>query len=320
MNRKKILKAISLIDKNIKEFFDKKYDPFLVNSPSFYFEDSELILPQEYTTRPITFDFGDKYETGTLPLDFANWRRLIIKRMELSPGDAIMTESSAIWRDSKMDVNKSITKDEISLCLIMDENQNEQNFLAEKTQEMINLINDIALKLKDEFGIKNTLNNNWPNINSQLLENEMPDFSTEEKEVSVLEQSPAFVFNNPGARTIQGKVLKEESPLVYDLNKQNHLIIYDNVNFTSLDIASVGIYARGLILSDQINAYALKSHQNKFYTSIINNEIPKIIEIKINKSLLYLALLGVGHIGEVQASGITPEQKKASNKTKINFI
>ncbi|CAM9099890.1 hypothetical protein MYMA111404_00600 [Mycoplasma marinum] len=314
------LKAISLINEMMVDEYKKNIEMIKIELPAFFREDSDLPLPIDNFTRKIFFDFGDKYDIAVLPLHYANWRRLMLNKLEAKPGLAIQTEGYVIWRDETISNVNSLVRDELCFTFVL-ENINKEEFLKKATKRFVNIIEKIAIKLKKIFDIENIIPKYLPTIETQLLENEMPKLSPEQKEQEILSEYSGFILNKPGVRTLRGKVQRPKPPQIYDLNKQNTIIINDRVNYLPLHVADISFYASGITLSDQMNMFSLKEHMNSsFYKELIESPQPQIIEIKIHKSQLYMALLGKGHIGEVQANVESLKVRKNAAKDKINFI
>ncbi len=318
---KDTLKAISLINNNIIEHFKNKYDITKIELPVFYRKDSELLLPIDNITRNIKFDFGESYDIATFPLHYANWRRLMLKKLEAKPGEAIQTEGFTVWRDEEVNNVNSLVRDELTFSIVLDDNVDKKKTLSKITKEITILINEIGSTLEEEYKIKSKTPNYWPTIETQLLENEMPRLSAQQKEKEILGEYSGFILNQPGKKTLQGKVHRQKPPQVYDLYFQNTIIINDRVNYLPIHAVDVSFYANGTTLSDQLNMFALEEYaEGTFYKSIIEGEHKEVIEIKFHKSQLYMALLGKGHIGEVQANVESLKVRKSALKDKVYFI
>ncbi len=318
LSKKDTLHAISLIHNNIEKYFNLKHSPLFVELPSFYNKDSELLIHNIAETRTIAFDHGQHFKVGVLPLFFSNWRRQMIKLMDLKAGDCIKTEGLSIWRDedgtsSSSTPSSSSTHDEISYVLMVDKKHDIKKILDEILVEVQTLINTIASEIEIMFGVKNILRKKWATIHSQTLQTEMPHLIPKHREEEVLKSCNNFVLKNPGMKTIQGTIHSYRSPQVYDLSQQNVLIIKDRINYSTINVAEVSLFANGEILKDQLEMYSLNTELDlEFYKEMIKETKVHQIEIKIHKSKLYMALLGKGHIEEVQfhKQNLTKKSKK----------
>ncbi|CAM9108719.1 hypothetical protein [Mycoplasma todarodis] len=318
---KETLKAISFINESIIDYFKNKYSITKIELPAFFRKDSDLLLPIDNITRKIKFDFGDSYDIATFPLHYANWRRLMLKKIEAEEGEVIQTEGFTVWRDEEVNNVNSLVRDELTFSIVLKDEVDKKKVLAEITKEITVLFENISLKLEELFKVKSKTPKYWPTIETQLLENEMPRLNAGQKEKEILSEYSGFILNQPGIKTLQGKVHRQKPPQVYDLYYQNTIIMNDRVNFLPIHVADVSIYANGVTLSDQLNMFALEEHlESSFYKSIIDGEHKEAIEIKFHKSQLYMALLGKGHIGEVQANVETLKVRKSALKDKIHFM
>ncbi len=318
---KKTLKAISLINEEIIKYFKNKYSITKIELPAFLRKDSDLLLSIDNITRKIKFDFGDSYDIATLPLHHANWRRLMLKKLEAEEGEVIQTEGFTIWRDEQINNVNSLVRDELTFSIVLNDDVDKKKVLGDITKEITILFEKISKLIEEEFNVKSITPKYWPTIESQLLENEMPRLNAQQKEKEILSENSGFILNQPGIKTLQGKVHRQKPPQIYDLYYQNTIIMNDRVNFLPIHVADISIYANGITLSDQMNMFALEEYlDSSFYKSIIDGEHKEAIEIKFHKSQLYMALLGKGHIGEVQANVESLKVRKSALKDKIHFM
>ncbi|MCP4336675.1 MAG: hypothetical protein GY679_02370 [Mycoplasma sp.] len=322
LSLKQTLKAISLIHNKVIEYFDKKLKPIFVELPPFYREGSELLIYSEGETRNVTFDFGSNYDIGVLPLFYSNWRRLMIKKLELKKGESIKTEGYTIWRDFQNKNNSSQIRDEISYVVVLERNKEKTKKFKDKIiLEFQQLLISISKELEEKYGIENMMNSIWNNIDSQLLQNEMPDLKPSQREEFILKDYNYFILKNPGKKTIQGTIHSYRPPQVYDLSEQECFILKDRVNFLPINVAEISKFASGTTLKDQLKIFSLSNELSfKFYKDLIEQKDKDMIEIKINKSELYMALLFKGSISEVQANSSSLKERSQFKKEKIEFI
>ncbi len=321
LSMKDTLKAISSINETIIKHFQEKYSITKIELPAFFRKDSDLLLPIDNITRKIQFDFGDSYDIATFPLHYANWRRLMLNKLEAEPNEVIQTEGFTIWRDEAINNVNSLVRDELTFSIVLKKDVDKRKVLIKITKEITKLLEQISINLEEEFKIKPKTPKYWPTIESQLLENEMPRLSAQQKEKEILTDYSGFILNQPGIKTLQGKILRPKPPQVYDLYFQNSIIMNDSINYLPIHIIDISFYANGKTLSDQMSLFDLEEYSSRsFYKSIIDGEHPEAIEVKIHKSQLYMALLGKGHIGEIQANVESLKTRKSALKDKIHFM
>ncbi len=324
MSIKDTLKAISYIHNAIEDYYDKKLKPLFIELPAFYNEDSQpasLMISMGSVTRNVSFDFGETYKIGVLPLFHSNWRRMMLKKIQAEPGDAIKTEGITIWRDVKIKNATSPIHDELTYVITLDDSEDPKEKVQQITKELGSVLYSIAEQLKKKYQIENIINTSWPIISSQTLQTEMPNLTTVQKEEEILKEENNFVLENPGIKTIQGVIHSYRPPQVFNLNNQNTIILKDRINFLPVHVAEVSLYAKGVVLSDQMKMFRLQDEISlPFYKDISDEKTLNQIEIKICKSKLYMALLGKGHISEVQPNAFSLEKTKIVRKDKIEFI
>lgn len=195
---------------------------------------------------------------------------------------------------------------------------NDEPGLTKKiAREIYTLIFEKALSYEQTLKIKNIFPEFLPVISAQSLENEYPDRPPKAREIEFILEQDAFLLKNPGARLLTGHFHTNLPPMIYDLDDFCQIILKDRINSFVLKTVSVAKLAMGKKLSEQLNTFGLNDlKQHQMYASLIEDE-RTIIEVKINLPRIMMALLGKGHISEVQPGGNSSEVKSIKTRYKI---
>lgn len=302
------------VRKKIIKYFESNYNLVNIMVPAYMPEDDELLLNFDEVTRGISFDTSKEYRVGRLVLTSSNYLRKMVRKLELKTNEGLITEGSFVWRD--LDESPVLTpeKHEITIQFVAAD----KNDVAKQVAKQIyNVILEIAEDFKSRYKIKNIYPEHLPVISAQSLENEYPDKTPKNREIEVILEHDAFLFKNPGARLLTGHIHTSIPPVIYDLDDFYQIVLKDRINTYVLKVASVATIATGKKLSEQLSTFGLNDlKQMKVISSIIEDET-NIIEVKFNLPRLMMALLGKGHIAEVQPGVYSDEEKTIKSRYKI---
>lgn len=302
----------------IKKFYKSRFKVLNVLPPVFLEEDNEMLIDIEKVTRPITFDLSAEYKVGQVLLTQTNWIRSMIHKLNMEGNNAIEVITSTVWRDLDVNPVSSVTKNEVTIQVVLDADEDVERFMKIETDSLYDLIET----LETEYSTKFKLDKNYPQfasyITAQMMENEYPNIDYKAREEEFATELGGYVLVNPGQKLFSGHVHTEIPVELYSTNRFNQILLKDSINSSVLKVASVAELATGQKLSDQLSLFGKANlKEKKFYSDLINTE-KKIVEIKINIGRLVMALLKKGHISEVQAGEISDESNTISTRYKVD--
>lgn len=314
---KDTIKILEYIKKSLSNFYHKKFKLIELDAPLFFEEDDENTIDFSQVTRDVTLDLGDTYQVAKIPLTHSNWLRNLIDRLELNDNEGLQIHEKYIWRDLVESPISTTVKNEITIQVKLKENQGQKLFLQEIVDELYSRFFQLAEDIAEKYNVKNIYPHSAAFITSQMLENEMINSSPKEREESFALDEEAFILSSAGKRMYSGKIHTFIPPQLYDLDNFHQIVFKDRVNMGVLKVASVAFLASGDTLKQQLFSYSLEELKAiDFYKKLIEQR-KKILEIKINLPRLAMALLGKGHICEVQPGIISNESNIIKQRYKI---
>ncbi len=294
--------------------FEKKLKLTNIMTPQYYMEDDPLLLKLEDVTRNVTFDTGKEYKVGAYSLSDSAYLREMLRKLELEPREGLISENAFIWRD--YDETPVLTPEKHEITIMFFEND-DLDLTKKIAREIYGLIYEKALSYQEALKIPNIFPEKIPVISAQSLENEFPDNDPKTREVEFVLEHDAFLFRNPGARLLTGHLHTSLPPMIYDLDDFYQIVLKDRVNSYVLKVASIAKVAMGKKLSEQLSTFGLNDlKQSKTYASLLEDE-RTIVEVKLNLPRIMMALLGKGHISEVQPGSYSAEAKSIKSRFKI---
>ena len=313
------VKEIERITNEIIKFYKSKISMTEVIAPIFLEEDNNMLIDYSLVSRPVTLDLGDNYKIARLLQSHSNWLRSMVNRFELGPNEGLFSRGSFIWRDLPESPVSSTIRNEITFQYVVPKEHDLDELLESATLELYDLVKTLASDITKKYNIKDIYPEHVSFVTSQMLENEMPNMSFKEREVSFVIDEEAYILQQAGVKLHSGKIHSYIPPQIYDLKRFNQIILKDRINTDNIKVGSVSIIADGVQLSDQLSQYSLTSLKaQKFYSELLNKEDNKIIEVKINISRLAMALLAKGHIAETQSGVISDESNIIRMRYKLD--
>lgn len=319
MNLKTTIQAIANLREMLVTRVRQIFDFIKVTPPLFFSEDSELLINLNHISRLISFDTLDEYKIGCLTLSHTNWMRKMIDRLDLDFNQGLESESTLIWRDLEELPTNSITKHELVFQIKI--NQEDDIAITKKISKKIyQIIFELATYVHNHYKINNIYPSQVDFISSQMLEHELPNESPKNRELEFAIQKESFILVSGGMKLFSGKRHSDIPPYLYDLKNSYQIVMRDRINSLPIKVATITLLANGHTLKDQLMLYDYeKLLATEFYQDLTKKTY-KIIEIKINLPRLMMALLGKGHIAEVQAGIISHEVKQIKEKFDIEVI
>lgn len=316
---KETVKEIENIKNEIINFYNSKVILTEVISPLFLEEDNDLIIDYSLVSRDVTLDLGEQYKIAKLLQSHTNWLRSMVNRFNLKANEGLFSLGSFIWRDLPESPVSSTIRNELTIQFVLQENQDIQETLDATTVELYDLIKTLAHDIEMKYDIEDIYPKSINFVTTQMLENEMPNLTFKEREVSFIIDEEAYVLSQAGTKLHSGKIHTFIPPQLYDLKKFNQLVLKDRVNTDDIKVASIAILADGIQLSDQLSQYGYNHIKTKqFYSELMNKKGSKTIEIKINLTRLAMALMAKGHIAETQAGVISEESNIIKTRHKLD--
>lgn len=300
--------------KELLTHFKNKMQLIDIMSPTYFLEDDPFALKLEDVTRNITFDMGDEYKVGVLSLSDSTFLREMMRKLELNDGEGLISETATIWRDFNESPVMTPEKHEITIQFFETDDIDLTKKIA---REIYDIIFAKAAEFSETFKVENIFPENLPSVSAQSLEIEYPDKDPKTREVEFILEQDAFLFKNPGARLLSGHFHTNIPPMIYDLDDFYQIVLKDRVNSYVLKVVSIAKIALGKKLGEQLTVFGLGDlKQTSEYGALLKDE-RTIIEIKINLPRLMMALLGKGHISEVQPGVYSAESKSIKSRYKV---
>ena len=275
-----------------------------VSAPLFVSEQSGLNDNLSGVERPVSFDVPAVGEEAQVVHSLAKWKRLALKRYQFEVGKGLYADMNAIRRDEDLDNLHSIYVDQWDWERMIRPEERNIEFLKQTVQRIVCAVCDTLETVKVAFpAITVDLERNVTFITAQELEDRYPGMSDKEKEYLITKEYKTVFLMQIGGNLSNGKPHDHRAPDYDDWELNGDILFYNEVLDCAFEISSMGIRVNEESLARQLKlANCEERRELPFHKMLLNGELPLTMGGGIGQSRLCMLMLGVAHIGEVQAS------------------
>ena len=315
-------RAIELIKNEFQIRLRQALNLNRVSAPLFVSEKSGLNDNLNGVERAVSFDVPAVGENSQVVHSLAKWKRLALKRYEFESGRGLYADMNAIRRDEDLDNIHSIYVDQWDWEKIIREEDRNLEYLKQTVQKIAWAICDTLETLKIAFpSIQVDLERSVYFITSQELEDMYPNMTDKEKEYAITKEHKTVFLMQIGGNLKSGKPHDGRAPDYDDWDLNGDILFYNEVLDCAFEISSMGIRVNEASLERQLKAANCENRKEfPFHKMLLNGELPLTMGGGIGQSRLCMLMIGVAHIGEVQASIWDNETIAACEKAGIVLL
>lgn len=310
--------------KKIKDHFEKRLSEVLnlkrVTAPLFLEKNSGLNDNLNGVEKPVEFSISNNHLEIVHSL--AKWKRFALKYYGFKTYQGLYTDMNAIRKDETMDNLHSIYVDQWDFEQIINYNDRNIDYLKNIASKIYGVLKETALYISNEYPIlKNNLANELYFITTQELEDKFPLLNPKERENKILREKKSVFLLKIGNKLKSGMPHDGRSPDYDDWNLNGDLLLYHEQLDIAFELMSMGIRVDKEALYNQLKIdNKLDRLKYKFHQDILNDNLPFTIGGGIGQSRMCMFLLNKLHIGEVQSSYWTKEERKRCEKINIKLL
>lgn len=314
---KNTIKELAFIKDELIQFLKTEYNLINISIPLFLGENDEKLIDLQSISRDLTVDFAYENKLGRFLFSPTNYMRNLINKLKLDFEEGIIGEGKFIFRDILQSPVTSIVKDEIVAQIKYPNFNSAEQAVKDFLFKFYDKIYLLAQKMHQKYNVSNLIEKKPYFVSAQALEIENPNQNFKEREISFSLEKHAFWLVAPGKVLYSGHIHTSLPLSLYDIKNFYQLVLHDRVNSGVIKPVQIGILANGVQLSDQLKLYNQPKYQAyRFYKKLMSEEF-KVIEIRINIPRIAMAILGKGHLFEVQPGVISEEAKTIIQKFNV---
>lgn len=300
--------------KKIKDYFQAELAYGLslrrISAPLFVTPESGLNDNLNGTERRVDFTLKDMNEQKVeIVQSLAKWKRFILGKYGIKPGNGIYTDMNAIRRDEDLDNLHSVYVDQWDWEKVITKDQRNRDYLHETVTTIYNAIKNLGDYVNRLYrNIQTELPNEIFFITAQELEDLYPNKTPKERENLICKAHGAVFIEKIGGKLNSGEPHDGRSPDYDDWELNGDIILWNEVLERAFEISSMGIRVDAETMDRQLTIAGNDERRvTPYHKAVLNDELPYSIGGGIGQSRLCMYFLRKAHIGEVQVS-IWPEE------------
>ena len=316
--------------KAAKDIFEKELSGELrlsrITSPLFVPSGSGINDDLNGVEKPVSFHVlalgGKEME---IVQSLAKWKRMALADYHYPAGRGIYTDMNALRPDDKVDEIHSVYVDQWDWEKVIGKEDRNLGYLKKTVRGIYGAIKRTAFLLEEMYpAIHDTLPEEITFVHSEELLKMYPGLSSEEREKRAAKEFGAVFIIGIGGKLSNGEVHSLRAPDYDDWSSENDdgykglngdIIVWDDVRQDSLELSSMGIRVDRDALIRQLEEKRMDERKNLYWHKrLLDGEFPNTIGGGIGQSRLCMFLLKKCHIGEVQASVWSQEERTEAEK------
>ena len=319
------LKETQIAIKKIKDFFERQLAVELnltrVSAPIFVPSESGLNDNLNGHERPVTFDAacGEDLE---IVHSLAKWKRMALKTYGFSLHEGLYTDMNAIRRDEDLDNIHSMFVDQWDWERIIDKCERNEIVLKKTVKAIYRALRHTEIYISGEYPfVERVLPEEITFVTTQELEDMYPDLSPKEREYRICKDKKAVFLSQIGGKLKSGSKHDGRAPDYDDWMLNGDILVYYPVLDIALELSSMGIRVDEEAMKRQLEISGCNNRAElPFHKSLLNGELPYTIGGGIGQSRMCMFFLRKAHIGEVQSSFWSDEDRKECREKGISLL
>ena len=282
--------------------------------------------------RPVKFpvrDMGD--QQAEVVHSLAKWKRVKLAQMGVQPGRGIYTDMNALRPDEELDNIHSIYVDQRDWEKVIPREMRTLDYLKKTVRRIYEAIKVTENKLYVEFPqIEPMLPEDVFFIHSEDLLRMYPGLTSKEREDAIVKKHKAVFIIGIGGPLSDGKPHDSRAADYDDWSTPNEegycglngdLLLWNPVLESSFEISSMGIRVDEEALRRQLELRG-ETHKSEllYHKLLLEGKLPYTIGGGIGQSRLCMFLLRKAHIGEIQSSIWSDEDRKICREAGIDLV
>lgn len=301
--------------KKVKDFFERDLSIQLnltrVSAPVFVESSSGLNDNLNGVERPVTFTIKDEgsYE---IVHSLAKWKRTALRDYGFGTGEGLYTDMTAIRRDEDTDNIHSIYVDQWDWEKIITKSDRNERVLKRNVKCIYSALRHTENYIANEYNFaKRLLPEKITFITTEELLQKYPDKSAKEREYLAAKEFGAVFLMQIGAKLSNGAPHDGRAPDYDDWSLNGDIIVYYPVLDIALELSSMGIRVDEDALMRQLDAaHCAERATLPFHSRLLAGDLPYTVGGGIGQSRICMFFLRKAHIGEVQSSHWSEQDRK----------
>ena len=316
LNMKDTQIGIKFIKDNFEKELSKSLNLIRVSAPLFVTSKSNLNDSLTGKEKPVSFKVKDIDDSLEIVHSLAKWKRDAIYRYNIESHKGIYADMNAIRKNEVLDNIHSLYVDQWDFEIRIQKEDRNLDYLFSKVKDIYKVILKVEDKIHKLYPcLNNSLSKDIKFISTKELYSLFPKEDKKEREAKIVKKYGSVFLYQIGWDLDDNKPHEYRAPDYDDWNLNGDLIVYDKIIDGPMELSSMGIRVDSESIVSQLKKRKQEELLNSdFAKEIINNVLPLTYGGGIGQSRLCMLFLEKKHIGEVQASIWTNQEKEKAEK------
>ena len=307
-------RAIKLVKDRFEEELARNLNLERVTAPLFVTAASGLNDNLNGVERPVAFDIpaiGE--ENAQIVHSLAKWKRMALAKYGFAPGEGLYTDMNAVRRDEEPDCLHSVYVDQWDWEKVIEREDRTVSYLKKVAGSVFNALSHTKDYLNGVYpDLRLRINREFFTVSTQELLDMYPGKSPKERENAICRKYGSVLLTQIGGKLSNGQVHDGRAPDYDDWALNGDILIWYEPLQRAVELSSMGIRVDSESLQRQLlEAGCPERAELPFHRALLNGKLPLTVGGGIGQSRICMVILEKVHIGQVQASLWSEEERKA---------
>ena len=272
--------------------------------------------------QPVRFFIPELNRHCEIVHSLAKWKRMKLWHMQAAPGLGLYTDMNALRTFEKPDDIHSIYVDQWDWEKVLTAEERTTDYLYTTVRRIYEVLLNTEYIICEHYAdLKPFLPKEIFFITSEQLLQRYPDKTPQEREAAICKEKGAVFIHGIGGKLSNGTIHDSRAADYDDWSLNGDILIWYPILNKPIELSSMGIRVNAESLAYQLAETKHSSWaQLEYHQLVLNNTRPLTIGGGIGQSRLCMVLLHKRHIGEVQFSEWSDEEKARCAEQQIFLL
>jgi aspartate--ammonia ligase len=325
-------KAITIVKEIFSRELSKQLDLDKISSPLIVLDGTGINDDLNGIERPVSFPIKALVDKkGVVVHSLAKWKRLRLKELGIELDRGILTDMRALRPDEEYTPLHSIYVDQWDWEKHIKPSDRNLSYLKNTVIKIYEALKKTEKEIQKEYAeLKSVLPENIEFIHSEELLKQYPSLSSKQRETEIAKKYGAVFIIGIGGALSDGSIHDGRAADYDDWSTKNDsgyyglngdIILWHPTLECAFEVSSMGIRVDKNALLKQLKVNDCEERASfLFHNMLLSGELPESIGGGIGQSRVCMFMLKKKHIGEVQVSIWSSEEREKMNLKGVNLL
>ncbi len=305
-------RAIKLVKDRFEEELSRQLNLERVTAPLFVRGESGLNDNLNGTERPVEFDIPFAGEEHVqIVHSLAKWKRMALAKYGFAPGEGLYTDMNAIRRDEQPDCLHSVYVDQWDWEKVITAEDRTISYLEKVAAGVFNALNHTKNYINGLYNLKGEIKRDFTTVSSEELLQAYPNMSVKERENAICRECGSVLLTQIGGKLSNGQPHDGRAPDYDDWALNGDVLVWYEPLHRAVELSSMGIRVNKESLQRQLRLAGCPERENlPFHKALLQGDLPLTVGGGIGQSRICMVIVEKVHVGQVQSSLWSEEERR----------